>query len=278
MFKCCVSVTVLCVLCLLASASSSQTLPPADAPVGWKVTFADEFDTLDLSRWNTTFATGDRYLGGQGEQEIYVDPSYTGDGTIPLGLNPFSVSNGILTVRAERPSPETKVHLEGQEYTSGLLTTAHHFSQLYGYFEIRAKYPVGRGLWPGFWMLPSDGTWPPEIDIVELRGDEPRTLYLTVHYKSPGNSHEKSGFRQDIQDVSAGFHVYGVLWSPDYITWYVDNKRVAYTKTPDDVKKPMYLLIQLAVSGDWLGKPDGTTNFPARMDVDYVRVHAWPGP
>ena len=66
MFKCCVSVTVLCVLCLLAGASSSQTLPPADAPVGLKVTFADEFDTFNLSRWNTTFATGDRYLGGQG--------------------------------------------------------------------------------------------------------------------------------------------------------------------------------------------------------------------
>lgn len=267
-----------CALCSGSSTCHSQALPPANAPTNWKLTFHDEFDTLDLSRWNTTFATGDRYLGGQGEQEMYVDPAYTGDTEAPLGLNPFSVSNGILTVQADHPRPQIRSHLQGQEYTSGLLTTADHFTQLYGYFEIRAKYPVGQGLWPGFWMLPADKSWPPEIDIVELRGDEPKTLYLTVHYQTPGNSHEKVGFHPTVQDVSAAFHVYGVLWSPDYIAWYVDDRRVAYTTTPDDVKKPMYLLIQLAVSGDWPGTPNEKTKFPAKMEIDYVRAHAWPGP
>lgn len=268
---------LLCVALLVGYGVSAERAPPPEAPTGWRLTFDDEFDQLDLSRWNTTFATGDRYLGGQGEEELYVDPAFAGDTSSPLGLNPFSVKDGVLAIQADRPTPEVLTHLGGQLYTSGLLTTAHHFSQLYGYFEIRAKFPVGQGLWPGFWMLPSDLSWPPEIDIVELRGDEPRNLYVTVHYLEPGNPHGKSGFKPAVADVSKDFHTYGLLWEPDFIAWYVDGKRVASTSTPENVKKPMYLLIQLAVSGDWPGKPNAETQFPAKLEIDYVRAYAWPG-
>jgi len=268
---------LLILVCLgTAGGQPPHNIPPLEAPVGWKLTFHDEFDKLDLSHWNTKFQRNNRYLGGQGEKEMYVDPTYAGDTSRPLDLNPFSVENGILTIEADRAPPAVRAHLEGQLYTSGLLTTERYFSQLYGYFEIRTQYPLGKGLWPGFWMLATDLSWPPEIDIVELRGDQPETLYATVHYQEAGNPHAKTSFRPAVADFTKNFHTYGLLWTPDFIAWYVDGHRVAYTVTPANVKKPMYLLIQLAVGGDWLGQPDEKTKFPAKMQIDYVRAYALP--
>jgi serralysin len=263
-------------LIVIMSTIASAEEAPRDAPTGWKLTFADEFDTLNLSRWESRFGEGNRFLGGQGEKEIYVDPTYKGDTQTPLGLNPFSVRNGVLTIRADRPDPLIRGHLEGQLYTSGLLTTRHSFSQRYGYFSMRARFPLGRGLWPAFWLLPSDRSWPPEIDVVEILGDQPTTLYATVHMVGPNHEHIKVGFNPSVDDVTSGFHSYGALWSPAFVAWYFDGKRVAYTAELRDMDKPMYILINLAVGGDWPGQPDATTKFPADMQIDYVRAYALP--
>ena len=99
-----------------------------------------------------------------GEQQIYVDPRYAGRGR-PLGLDPFRVQNGVLSIVASRTPPELKAVLFNNPYVSGILTTQESFSQKYGYFEIRAKIPLGIGVWPAFWMLANDGGWPPEIDV-----------------------------------------------------------------------------------------------------------------
>ena len=141
---------------------------------------------LSKGRWVPHYAGGAawpeaRYWGGDGsdfkrkttwngEQQIYVDPRYGGRATTPLGLDPFKVKDGVLSIVASRTPPALKPVLFNNEYISGILTTQGSFAQKYGYFEIRAKIPVGIGVWPAFWMLADDGGWPPEIDVLEGRG------------------------------------------------------------------------------------------------------------
>jgi beta-glucanase (GH16 family) len=259
---------------LLATKAFAVPPLPVDAPTGWTMTFHDEFDTLDLSRWQTKYPWNGRSMNN--EMEMYVDPNFTAGGPAPLGLNPFSIQNGILTIRADHvPSNLTK-QLAPRSYTSGLLTSYGSFSQLYGYFEMRAQLPLGRGLWPAFWLLPVDITWPPEIDIFEALMHQPKTLYTTVHMVTPWNPQAQTGFTTSVSDMTTSFHSYGVLWTPNNIAWYLDQKQIASTPTPPSVQKPMYLLVNLAVGGTWPGAPDATTKFPANMLIDYIRVYALP--
>jgi beta-glucanase (GH16 family) len=259
---------------LAGKASAAPTTPPVEAPTGWTITFHDEFDTLDLFRWQTKYPWNGRSMNN--EMEMYVDPSYAGTGKTPLGLNPFSIQNGILTIRADHVPAILATQLAPRSYTSGLLTSYGSFSQLYGYFEMRAQLPLGRGLWPAFWLLPVDITWPPEIDIFEALMQQPTTIYTTVHMSTPWNPQAQTGFATSVADMTTSFHSYGVLWTPNSIAWYFDNRRIAYTATPPNVQKPMYLLVNLAVGGTWPGSPDATTKFPANMLIDYIRAYALP--
>jgi len=247
---------------------------PDHPPTNWQLTFSDEFHTFDKSRWSTAFSNGQRHLGHH-EKEMYVDPSYTGNTSTPLRLNPFSVDKDGLIIRADRPSPTIRAHLEGQLYTSGVITTYRSFHQLYGYFEMRAQLPYGRGFWPTFWLL-YDNTWPPEIDVVEVLGHEPTKLYMTIHWRGPDGKPRETGFQTVVPDTSKDFHTYGVLWTPTDIIWYFDDQRVANTTTPDDMHNPMWMLINLAVGGDWPGQPDASTKFPADMHISYVKAYAMP--
>jgi serralysin len=239
-----------------------------------RLVFDEGFTTLDLrspahpdGRWDTKFATGDRTLPNNAELEIYVDRDFKG-----LGIDPFSVKNGVLTITA-RPAPESlRSKLGGLRYTSGLLTSEHSFAQTYGYFEVRARLPAGKGLWPAFWLLPLSKEWPPEIDVFEVLGHDPRLVYMTIHStKMPTR-----GYPVPVPDTSEDFHDYGVLWGHDQIVWYFDGVERARARTPDDMHKPMYMLINLAVGGTWPGAPDAVTRFPAEMQVARVRAYATP--
>src|SRR4051794_12870194 len=196
---------------------------------GRKLTFADEFDALSLNdgalgTWTTHYAFDggggtDRSLGVNNELQIYVDPAYAGTGTVPLGLNPFSITNGVLSITAA-PTPAGLVStLDGFQYTSGLLTTDGTIAQQYGYFEMRAKAPAGTGLWPCFWLLPQAHGTPGEIDIMEMIGQEPSTLYLSTH----GDE-----YRAAITgtNLTAAFHTYGLDWTAATLTWYLDGTAV----------------------------------------------------
>jgi beta-glucanase (GH16 family) len=260
---------------LAIGAGYAQRTPPDHPPTDWKLTFDDEFEVFNTSHWNTKFHGGSR-VHGSGEEEIYVDPTFAGTGSTPLGLNPFSVRDGVLTIRAERARPTVQPYLGGQLYISGLLTTEHSFSQLYGYFEVRAKLPSGRGLWPAFWLLPTDDTWPPEIDVFEVLGDQPTTIFTSLHMVGTDRPDAQVVIGTHVEDVTADFHTYGVMWTLDFICWFFDGRQVAYTTTPRSVRKPMYLLMNLAVGGHWPGQPDNTTKFPADMQIDYVRAYALP--
>jgi len=188
------------------------------------------------------------------------------------------VRNGILIITARREN------YQGAAYTSARLITKDKFEQAYGRFEARIRVPYGQGMWPAFWMLGADidtNPWPGagEIDIMEYRGQEPTVVLGSVHGPgySAGNAITK---RYDLINdrFDTGFHVFGIEWGKEYVNFYVDD--VLYNQiTPEDVtgewvfNKPFYILINLAVGGDFVGSPNSETVFPQTMLVDYVRVY-----
>lgn len=145
------------------------------------LTFSDEFNTLSLwngssGTWDSNFwwgAANGSTLADNNERQWYIDTGYGPTKSV----NPFDVDDGVLTITAARAPAEIRPYINNYEYTSGLLTTFESFSQTYGYFEIRADMPDRQGTWPAFWLLPADGSWPPELDVVEMRGQNRTTSF-----------------------------------------------------------------------------------------------------
>lgn len=245
--------------CLLMALSCLPSVHAQSAP-GWTLTFHDEFDgsALDTSKWNTTYmwgGEGARTLPGNDELQVYLDDQFELRG------------DGILRIRAEEK--DMVWYGKTYHYASGLITSYQKFAQQKGYFEMRAKLPPGQGLWPAFWMLLDRPSWPPEIDIMEVLGQEPSMIYLSKHSNADGDLSQVA----DIFDSSAAYHVYGLEWSESSLTWYLDGLPVAQAARSADMDEPMQLLVNLAIGGNWPGPPDDTTVFPAYLAVDYIR--AW---
>ncbi|TWG91307.1 beta-glucanase (GH16 family) [Mesorhizobium sp. J18] len=238
------------------------------------LSFAEHFNTLSLwdgesGRWDSNFwwgAPNGSTLSGNSELQWYIDANYGPTSSV----NPFSVENGVLTITAAPTPDEIKPLINNYEYTSGLLTTYHSFSQTYGYFEMRADMPENQGAWPAFWLLPADGSWPPEIDVVEMRGQDPNTIHMTAHTNETG-SHTMVSSAINVSDTE-GFHTYGVLWTEDELVWYFDDVAVARAETPSDMHDPMYMLVNLAIGGP-AGEPDDGLAVPAEMQIDYIRAY-----
>ncbi|MFN9863660.1 MAG: family 16 glycosylhydrolase [Bacteroidota bacterium] len=189
-----------------------------------------------------------------------------------------TVKDGNLVITADRES------FSGAQYTSARLLTKGKFDQTYGRFEARMQLPWGQGIWPAFWMLGADidtNAWPNcgEIDIMELRGQNPTVLIGSIHGPgySGGQAISKSyTLKNDRFDT--GFHIFGVEWGPGYINFYVDN--VLYNQIkPSDLpgpwvfNKPFFIIMNIAVGGNFVGSPNDQTVFPQTMLVDYVRVY-----
>jgi beta-glucanase (GH16 family) len=228
---------------------------PADRP-GWKLTFQDDFDgsTLDLKKWNPNDPWGRER---NKELQAYV-------------TNAFEVKDGVLRIKAQKGGAV----YDGKQraYTSGMMSTYTKFSQQYGRFEIRSRVPKGKGLWPAFWLLPDPLGWPPEIDILETLGHEPNKAYFTHHFRDEQRQRKSDGGSWTGPDFTAGFHEFAVEWSPERIVWFVDGiERFKSEKSIPNAR--MYMLVNLAVGGGWPGSPDETTQFPAALEVDYVRVY-----
>ena len=238
------------------------------------LTFADEFNALSLwngssGTWDSNFwwgAANGSTLSDNKELQWYIDTDYGPTKSV----NPFSIEDGVLTITAARAPSETRPYINNYEYTSGLLTTYKSFAQTYGFFEVRADMPANKGAWPAFWLLPKDGSWPPELDVVEMRGQDPNSLIMTSHSKATG-SHTTVVSTPYVASTD-GFHTYGVLWTKDVLVWYFDNTEVARAATPVDMNKPMYMLVNLAVGG-MAGTPTDGLATPAEMQIDYVRAY-----
>lgn len=242
-----------------------------------RLTFRDEFNSLNLDTgtaatapnfWNSSMHSGHvRTLTNNGELQVYSDADYD-------GVNPFTVNNGILTIQAAQSSAAVQA-ATGKAYTSGVLTSQGAFSQAYGYFEVRAQLPEGKGLWPAFWLLNENESWPPELDIMEVIGSETNWLTQTIHTET-GNA--TSGNTWSVDKLSTGYHSYGMDWTSTQITFYLDGKQTWSMATPSDVNSPMYMVLNLAVGGNWPGAPDATTNWAnAQYNIDYVRVYQHSG-
>ncbi len=218
---------------------------------GWYLIWHDEFETqaIDNSKWRVE----DAALVKNDELQYYTpEDAY--------------VDDGVLVLRSqERP-------MGGRQYTSGLVETVDRFSQKYGRFEIRAKLPRSKGMWPAHWLLPEDGSWPPEIDIMEMVGHNTQTIVGTLHWgKWPHNKHYSGIYRGP--DFSKDFHIFAIEWEPDEIRWYVDNKQYSSVKAYIP-HQPFYIILNTAVGGNMPGDPDETTVFPQYHRIDYVRVYA----
>jgi beta-glucanase (GH16 family) len=254
-----------------ATATDTTTVGnPVGQTGNWTPIFHDEFDgsTLDASKWNTcyfNFTVGNGCDHDQGELELYQP-------------NEVSVNNGVLTLQADKQTL-TASNGKTYNYTSGMISTgpasggtSSKFTFTYGYMEIRAKVPAGQGLWPAFWTLPEDLTWPPEIDVFEILGSAPKVITMHYHYPTASNGDGSSGSTWNGPDFSAGWHTYAVDWEPGSLTWYVDGvARQQYTNA-NVASKPMYLLANLAVGGTWPGAPNASTTFPSTFQIDYIRV------
>lgn len=244
-------------------------------PVGqgghWALLFADDFNgaAIDGRKWVTCYWWDQGGCTNLGNHELqwYQAANVT-------------VSDGQLHLTAAREDVQGRG--ESYAFTSGLVSTgrdvaatagATKFDFQYGYAEMRARLPSGRGLLPAFWMLPSSHEPVPEIDVMEVLGDKPNTLYTHIHYHVfLGGKRQQEGVVK-APDLSAGWHVFAVDWKPDRIVWYLDGVECWRFEDADHIpNERMYLLINLAVGGKWPGPPDGSTRFPADLLVDYVRV------
>jgi beta-glucanase (GH16 family) len=181
-------------------------------------------------------------------------------------LAPFSTDESVLEITAQPMPGCAGRRIENYPYVSGLISTQPSFSQTYGYFEMRAELPSGKGLWPAFWMLPEDNSWPPELDIVESIGD-PGQIYMTAHSKY-GNS-----FGAEARITPHVFHTFAVSWDRQDLIWYIDGSEAGRLPTPEDMHKPMYMLANLAVGGNWPGAPDASTRFRAKLMIDHIRAY-----
>ncbi|WP_298340802.1 glycoside hydrolase family 16 protein [uncultured Algibacter sp.] len=273
----CVSLIVLIVSC---NPDETQTVTNFDKP-----TLSEEFDGTELNTNLWTYEIGDgsdQGIPGWGnnEQQYYTNRTEN-----------VLVEDGVLKIIARQES------FEGSSYTSGRIITKGRFEQKYGRFEARIKLPWGTGMWPAFWMVGDDSNgdiWPEigEIDIMENRGQEPTLISASVH--GPGycgnqvicesgaitKEYELTNDRFDTD-----FHIFGVEWGPNYINYYVDD--VLYNQiTPEDLEeedidesnwvfndRKFYIILNVAVGGNFAGNADPNIPYPQIMEVDYVRAY-----
>jgi len=188
------------------------------------------------------------------------------------------VENGMLHITALQED------YEGSGYTSARILTKGLYKKTYGRYEARIKLPWGKGLWPAFWLLGGDIDqvgWPQcgEIDVMEYVGQEPTIIHGSVHGPGySGGSAITKSYTLENDRFDTDFHIFGIEWGPDYINFYVDD--VLYNQiTPDDVTgdwvydHDFFIILNLAVGGDFVGSPNENTVFPQTMLVDYVRVY-----
>ena len=243
---------------------------------GYNLKWEDQFEGESLNRddWNVELHDPGWV---NNELQSYVDSPeniYLQDGSLVLKPVEHVSEDGIVS------------------YTSGRINTQHKHDFKYGLFEARVKVPEGQGFLPAFWMMPTDenlyGQWPRcgEIDIMEVLGNNTDTSYGTIHYGNP-HSESQGSYTLDEGSFSEEYHVFDVEWEPGKISWYVDGKLIHtednwYSATegqgeityPAPFDQPFYIILNLAVGGNWPGNPDDTTDIEnSAYYIDYVKVY-----
>ncbi len=256
---------------LMVGCDDSNELPDRNYELVWE----DEFngtsgDLPNAANWTYDIGNG---VDGWGNQELqyYTDR--------PENVSLDGGGNLVITAISEP--------FEGSNFTSARITTKGLREQTYGRFEARLKTPFGQGLWPAFWLLGVDVNevgWPQtgEIDIMELRGQQPRVISGSIH--GPGYSAAEA-ITKDFEILDSrfdtDFHVFAVEWGPDFIDYFVDG-RLYQQLTPQSLPDPdnwvfnnkdFFIILNVAVGGNYVGNPTDNTRFPQTMTIDYVRVY-----
>ncbi|MFI3286369.1 MAG: glycoside hydrolase family 16 protein [Rikenellaceae bacterium] len=261
---------------LLCKRTRSVTIAQDDPNYeqNFKLVWSDEFDGDSVNMDNWTFETGATGWGNN-ELQNYTD-----------GEN-AAIKDGELIITARRVAEGNKVKRGG--VTSTRMVTKDKQEFLYGRVEMRAKMPSGVGLWAAFWMLGAnfpDTTWPycGEIDIMEYVGYDKDVQNVAMHNgSSSGRTRNKA--KVTLEGMETEYHIYGIVWDKYCIKFYIDDvENVIYTYQPDVYdsntwphSKPHFILLNLAVGGDWGGKMGVDVNiFPADYAIDYVRVYQNP--
>lgn len=250
------------------SASKPVNIAADDPNYDPNLVWSEEFNYTGLpdpTKWN--FETGG---GGWGNNELqyYTDSE-----------NNAYVDNGVLTITAREEQ------VGGRDYTSARITTQGKFDVKYGRIEARIKLPYGQGIWPAFWMLGANFSqvgWPMcgEIDIMEMVGGPNRdnTCHSTIHWDNNGQ-HAEYGQSYTLPSgiFADNFHVFGITWNAQQIRGYVDDVEYFVADiTPaglSEFQNNFFLILNVAVGGNWPGSPDETTEFPQTMQVDWIRVY-----
>jgi beta-glucanase (GH16 family) len=231
--------------------------------------WSDEFEYTGLPDpdiWN--METGGEPNWGNNELQYYTNTQ-----------NNASVGNGVLTITAREES------INGFDYSSARITTQNKYDFKYGRIEARIKLPKGQGLWPAFWMLGKNFNttgWPAcgEIDIMEMVGGQNKdnTVHATLHWDNNG-SHAEFGQSYTLPSgiFADDFHVFAVEWDSQKVVAFVDDTQY-YTIdiTPaalSEFRENFFIILNVAVGGNWPGPPNSSTTFPQTMEVDYVRVY-----
>lgn len=233
----------------------------------YQLIWSDEFSgtSVDQSKW--VFEIGNNNGWGNNELQYYTsrtDNAY--------------LSDGNLVIKA------VKENYSGKNYTSTRIKTQGKFSVKYGKIEARIKLPFGKGIWPAFWMLGDAISfigWPKcgEIDIMEMIGGSTggdKTIYGTAHWDNNGHAQYGLSYKLPQGNFSDDFHTFDIVWDSQKIIWHVDGIQYcafALNSNLDAFQKSFFLLLNLAVGGNWPGNPDNTTVFPQTMTIDYVRVY-----
>lgn len=259
---------------VIAKATGTGTIRDDDEGGAFtNLVWSDEFDGPTLNMDNWVFELGDgcsKNLCGWGNNELQT---YTAR---PENIT-FQNGQMVITARKER--------LDGKDYTSVRIKTEGKKSFKYGRIELRAKLPVGKGIWPAFWLLPQAnvyGGWPRsgELDLMEYLGHEPNKVHGTVHYgPGPGSIQKSASYTLPSGNFNEAFHVFSIEWDVDVIRWYVDGNLYAtvnksgFGSNTYPFNEEFFIIINMAVGGNWPGAPDATTVFPQQLLVDYVRVY-----
>jgi beta-glucanase (GH16 family) len=244
------------------------TQPPAGAPPGFsRLVWSDEFNGSAISNANWGFDLGNSGFGNNELQNYTSRPENA------------RVQNGMLIIEARREN------LGGSAYTSARLKT--QGKQSFGintWVEARINAPEGQGIWPAFWMLGNSIStvgWPScgEIDIMEIQGQNPFRNFGTIHWADAGGQHVSfGGIYNSSTSLTAGFHTFAISRTGSSIKWYVDRIQYAEANisgginSTSEFQSPFFILLNVAVGGNFVGSPDGTTVFPQQMQVDWVRV------
>jgi beta-glucanase (GH16 family) len=237
-------------------------------PAGFELKLEEDFSkpVLDSELWNTSLKVfgrwGDRY-----HNDSYLN--YLSDEDV-------LVEKGLLRLRSEQRSVEGDTPPGAYDYSSGMVSSHDKFSFLYGYIEIRARFPGGPGVWPAFWLMPQSHQWPPEFDVAEYYAGR-KMMHLGLCHGDFPEINWDSGANDDVA-FESGWHTYGLLWLPGRAVWTQNGVVKRETAGPHVPAIPMYIILSNGVSSRIgpSGEPDGTTVFPNFFEVDSVRV--WQAP